>query len=371
MRFLLFFSMLIGVVNLIAQSASVNQILSNAPRDTIDRYDLSSKRFEQRGIQVPYSSKQLLHFDPAEFHGVTIESVNLIYSAYPRQNTNLQRYLNKMRILELAQYFPEILELPPDNWKFINQTDCHSTAEAKKLFHGFILTLEPILEAGTDFTDDTKLADLTAGDTTIYSVMERNKGWEKMLVVTDLTGSMSPYTAQLLVWFKLNEKVNQVEHFVFFNDGDNADDLQKEIGNTGGIYDGKASNFEEIAALATRTTTNGYGGDDPENNVEALIHGLKACPDCQDIVMIADNEASPRDVELITQVNKPVKIILCGAERSINPVYLDLAYQTGGSLHTIEEDIDNLVRINEGEELTIGQEVFTIRKGKFELLRRI
>lgn len=370
MRLLLFLPILFLGSFLSAQTTSASDILSKAPRDTIDQYDLSSKSFEQRGIRVPYSSKQLLDFDPKEFSGVIIEEVSLIYTDYPRQNARLQDYLNKMRILELARFFPKILDLPIDKWRLVNQTKCHSKADAKKLFHGFMLTLSPILE-GTDFTDEKKLAELTRGDTTIYNVLNRNKDWKKMLVVTDLTGSMSPFTAQLLVWFKLNEKVNQVEHFVFFNDGDTKNDFDKKIGETGGIYAGKAQNFEEIAALATRTTTNGYGGDDPENNVEALLYGLKACPECEDIIMIADNEATPRDIALITQVNKPVKIILCGAEKSLNTVYLDLAFQTGGSIHTIEEDIDNLIKVNEGEELKIGREVFTIRNGKFELLRRI
>lgn len=370
MKLLLSFPLIFLTACLLGQSTQVNEILRNAPRDTIERYKMTDREFDQKAIQVPYSSKQLLNFKPAEFEGVKIEEVALVYTDYPRGNARLQTYLNKMRILELARYFPEILDLPLESWRIVNQTDCPSKAAAKKLFHGFVLRLSPKLE-GTDFTNEEKLAELTEGDTTIYNVLDRNKDWEKMLVVTDLTGSMSPYTAQLLVWFKLNEKVNEVEHFVFFNDGDDKSDLDKKIGETGGIYDGKAENFDEIAALATRTTTNGYGGDDPENNVEALLYGLKACQECKDVVMIADNIAAPRDVGLISKVDKPVKIILCGTEDGINTTYLDLAYQTGGSVHTIEEDIEDLIKVNEGEELRIGREVFTIRDGKFELLRRI
>lgn len=369
MRLLLSFVILFLTSQAYTQSGQVDVILKNAIKDTVDFYNPKAKHFGQRIIQVPYSSKQLLHFNPTEFDGVRFDAVTLVYSDYPQNNKHLQAYLNKMRILELASYFPEILQLPTENWTIINQTACKTKAEAQKLFHGFILTLSPTLE-GTDFTNEVALGYLAEGDETVSSILDRNKEWKKMLVVTDLTGSMAPYTAQLLIWFKLNEKVNQVEHFVFFNDGDNKEDLDKHIGETGGIYSGKAKDFDEVAELATRTTTNGYGGDDPENNVEALLFGLNACPDCQDIVMIADNEASPRDVELITQVGKPVKIILCGVKNGINPTYLDLAYQSGGSIHTIEEDIHDLIKVNEGEELKIGKEVFTIRNGKFELVRK-
>jgi hypothetical protein len=37
-------------------------------------------------------------------------------------------------------------------------------------------------------------------DTTVSAVLNRNKDWNKMLINCDLTGSMSPYSTQLLVW---------------------------------------------------------------------------------------------------------------------------------------------------------------------------
>ncbi|MEM7372873.1 MAG: hypothetical protein AAF587_29900 [Bacteroidota bacterium] len=40
-------------------------------------------------------------------------------------------------------------------------------------------------------------------DSTVFHVFQRNPDWNNMLVVCDFTGSMSPYTAQLLVWHKL------------------------------------------------------------------------------------------------------------------------------------------------------------------------
>ena len=204
-------------------------------------------------------------------------------------------------------------------------------------------------------------------DSTIFKVLNRNPNWNKMLVVCDFTGSMSPYTAQLLVWHKLNIETNKqrIEYFTFFNDGDHKPDRQKRIGKTGGIYQSQAKNFKDIKDLAEKTMRAGYGGDTPENNIEALLEAIKKCENCEDIIMIADNFATPRDLSLLQNVDKPVRVILCGTYGGINTAYLDIVRQTKGSLHTIEDDILNLMDLNEGEEITIGNRLYQIKRGKF------
>jgi TonB family protein len=204
-------------------------------------------------------------------------------------------------------------------------------------------------------------------DSTVVKILNRNSTWNKMLVVCDFTGSMSPYTAQLLVWHKLNIETNKqrIEYFTFFNDGDRKPDQQKQIGKTGGIYHSQAKNFNDIKDLAQKTMRGGFGGDTPENNIEALLEAIEKCENCNDIIMIADNFATPRDLSLLKNINKPIKMIMCGTFGGINPAYLDIAKQTKGSLHTIEEDIMNLMELNEGEEITIGGRKYQIKRGKF------
>tara|TARA_B100000508_G_scaffold132802_1_gene122083 strand:+ start:39653 stop:41314 length:1662 start_codon:yes stop_codon:yes gene_type:complete len=204
-------------------------------------------------------------------------------------------------------------------------------------------------------------------DSTIFSVFKRNRNWDDMMVVGDLTGSMSPYTAQLLVWHKLNYKANKhkVKQFTFFNDGDSMADRRKVIGRTGGIYHGKANSFEAIKALALKTMTRGSGGDCPENNIEATLSAINNCSDFKDIIMIADNFATPRDIKLLKKVNHPIHIIVCGAAFGINVEYLNIARETGGSIHTIEDDINNLIELNEGEDFEIGRFIYRIQNGKF------
>lgn len=219
----------------------------------------------------------------------------------------------------------------------------------------------------------TDYSSLYIPDTTVLSVLHRNNNWENMLVVCDFTGSMSPYTAQLLVWYHLMLQANddRIKYFCFFNDGNNKPDFKKNIGTTGGVYFDEAGSIDEVRALAKETMTKGNGGDVQENNVEALITAMKEYPDAKDIIMIADNFATPRDLSLLNKINKPVKIILCGTQYGINVEYLNFARKTNGSIHTINQDISNLASMHEGERITIDGIIYEISNGSFRKVTNI
>jgi hypothetical protein len=362
---------LAAVLRMTAAQTAVETILDTAEKTQLKRFDLKQLDDNQVFIAMPYAGSRFLNrLQPYVAQSAVLEHIDLIYTAFPTDNNARQRELNKHRILELNKRLPEALELPVERWKFIEQTACLSENDARELPHGFLLTFSEELDA-PDFTNGARLQMLTKGDSTVTNALSRNKNWKKMLVVTDLTGSMSPFTAQLLLWFKLAQHTGKVEHLVFFNDGDGKNDDLKVIGNTGGLYDIKPENFDEIARMANQVVKKGNGGDEPENNIEALLHGIKICPQCEEVIMIADNWATPRDYSLLKEVNKPVHIILCGTEEGINTDYLNLARETGGSVHTIEQDINDLINLNEGQEIKIGKEVFIIKNGKFELFKRI
>ncbi len=353
-----------------AQSAKVEAILDKATQARVATFDPMRLHANQLFVPLPYAGSKLKNFPDYLTKKPSILRIELVYSDYPRHNEPWQRKLNKHRLLELTKYCPAALEVSIENWKLTAQTQCRSEQEARALPHGFIFTLNNDFDKA-DFTDGESLRRHTKGDSTVLNTFQRNQQWKKMLVVTDLTGSMSPYTAQLLLWYKLAQNTGRVKYLVFFNDGDNKSDKEKELGNTGGVYGQSAGSFDEIAALANKVINNGSGGDDSENNVEALLFGIEKCSDCEEVIMIADNWATPRDLALLKKVNKPVRVILCGTEDGINSDYLNVARQTQGSVHTIEEDIYNLLEMNEGQELKIGKDIFVVRNGKFELFKRI
>ncbi|MFT3679650.1 MAG: hypothetical protein QM791_05230 [Ferruginibacter sp.] len=209
--------------------------------------------------------------------------------------------------------------------------------------------------------------DYTAIDTTVSEILKRHK-WNKALIAADVTGSMYPYSAQLLMWLKLTMNDNARRKFIFFNDGDNKMNNEKIIGKTGGLYPVETSKYEDVEKTIELAMSNGCGGDAPENNLEALIKAGEICNSCDSIVMIADNWAPVKDIALLSLLSKPVKIILCGVYGSINTDYLNIARKTKGSIHLIEQDIYELSKMKEGDILEINGRKYTITGGEFKEL---
>ncbi|OQP56453.1 hypothetical protein [Niastella populi] len=201
-------------------------------------------------------------------------------------------------------------------------------------------------------------------DSTVAKVFERHN-WKNSFIVADVTGSMYPYTAQLLKWLQLNLTDKVKRQFVFFNDGDSKDDDKKVIGKTGGIYSVFTNKYDEIENTIITAMENGSGGDLPENNIEALIESDRICRYCDSIVMIADNWAPVKDISLLAGYHKPVKIVLCGVFDKINKDYLKLARETRGSIHLIEEDIYSISLLKEGETIKIHGVTYKLIEGNF------
>tara|TARA_B100000508_G_scaffold140841_1_gene143777 strand:+ start:7487 stop:8566 length:1080 start_codon:yes stop_codon:yes gene_type:complete len=207
-------------------------------------------------------------------------------------------------------------------------------------------------------------------DTVVSAVLNRNQ-WDEKLIVCDLTGSMQPYSAQLSLWYLLNFKQEKNLQFVFFNDGDNTPDSKKVIGNTGGIYYTPSKGVDHLAQFAASVSSKGYEGDCPENNMEALIEGIKLASPYKELVMIADNNAPVKDIELLSQFKEPVHIILCGVNKQVLPHYLQIAWKTGGSVHTMEEDITNIAKLMEGQDLVVNGGTYRIMGGEFVAITKL
>jgi len=207
-------------------------------------------------------------------------------------------------------------------------------------------------------------------DTVVLSALKRNK-WNDKLIVCDLTGSMSPYSAQLSLWYQLHYEYEKNLQFVFFNDGNNMPDSEKKIGQTGGIYYSKSEGKKELANLMAKVSSNGGGGDCPENNMEALIKGTKMAAPFKELVMIVDNHAPVKDIELLNKFNVPVHIILCGVYDRVLLDYLLIAWKTKGSIHTIEQDIVNIASMMEGQEIEINGITYRIMGGEFVCLTKM
>lgn len=178
-----------------------------------------------------------------------------------------------------------------------------------------------------------------------------------VLVIEDVTGSMYPYVAQTFEWRRKKLAETDLRHFVFFNDGDSRPD--GPIGKSGGAYYIESDSIEEVEEFVYSVMQKGGGGYAPENNLEATIYGQKKFSDCSSYVLIADNYAAVRDMTLLGKIKKPTRIILCGARSGrIHHTYVSIAMATGGSLHTIQEDVDGIAELKVGETVEIGDQKF-------------
>ncbi len=350
----------------------------NVKADTVKTkiYKLPKEKdeFQSLVLNMSYGSEKILNPEKAlRLRSANIISVELVYSGYPYDPEIIDE-LMKRRLLELYFLAPDVFKQSMTKWTFTEQIDCKTSGEAKKMFHGFVIRYmkpEPYKPESVK-TVKKRLDKLSSaiGDTIVTAVFRRNPSWKQELIVADFTGSMSPYFEQIFLWFYLKKFSNPV-NFVFFNDGDSKPDALKRIGSTGGVYPFTTDNVDTLIQNGINTLMKGSGGDTPENDVEAIAAGLKKYSKVKELILIADNWADMRDYSLIKTINKPVHIILCGSQYGINTQYLDLARVSGGSVHTMEEDLTNLAKIREGEKIIINNTEFIIQGGKFVRLIKI
>ncbi|MCP4441630.1 MAG: hypothetical protein GY810_22200 [Aureispira sp.] len=209
---------------------------------------------------------------------------------------------------------------------------------------------------------------------TLFRLKEK---WKGKVIVTDITQSMSPYMEEVLIWHALNLRHGEQTFYVFFNDGDSKMASAKKVGSTGGIYTCKGSwgDMPKLIETMQIGMKNGLGGGEPpENDIEAALVGAKE-KGTKELVLIVDCYSAVRDMALLDQVNIPIRIVLCGAEdpnnfyaghkAEINEQYLTIAHRTGGSIHTLKQDIWDLSKKKNGDKIYIDGNTYILRNKQF------
>ncbi len=189
--------------------------------------------------------------------------------------------------------------------------------------------------------------------------------WPQKTIVMDITKSMYPYCIELLTWLEINQPERHCCRFVFFNDGD--ENQQKKIGSTGGLYIPKNSSNKAIVSSIIDGITAGSGGDADENDLEAVLEAIETT-EGKEIVLIADNMSKVRDMQLLGQINIPVRIVLCGVKDWLNEDYLEIAYKTNGSVHLTDKDFWNISRMQNGDILKYRDKSYLCTRGKFVVM---
>ena len=200
-----------------------------------------------------------------------MQLIDLVFTDFPKGEDLKALNLSRIKVVEgLRKSLVTDVNI---RWRIIRQSDCKNEGEAKTFFHGIVIhyklpqteedRLAELKAISAFLPEESSLKDpkeirKTLIDSSIVKVFERKKAWNDMTIVADLTGSMAPYTAQLVLWFKLKVNDKRIKDLVFFNDGDKTPDELKVIGSTGGIYHMKATNYSAIRELAVNTILSGF-----------------------------------------------------------------------------------------------------------------
>ena len=395
----------------------------NIKIDSIAKVDV-----EQNGyfIYIPstFAQSKIKGTDQIKFlKDKTVLSINLVYSAYKESIDFDQKKLNQRRLNQFKKHARFLFDNNRIVWKQTCQLEGNTLAESKKLFHGYqikylpapsaeesrkeIQSIKKILEnakahnayldslSDLEAIDSSKIiiksrwdekigyvADTIYGDfyevkkviapvvlpdTTVKSILERNQ-WNNMIIVSDVTASMKTYTSQLLLWYQNWIDTRRIKSFLFFNDGNTKPNALKRIGTTGGIYYVNAETQESVLKIMENTMLRGHGGDAVENDVEAILRALEYAKNMDEIILIADNKSDMRDFDLMFNIQRPIRVIICGNPNAINPQYLMLARATKGSVHTCTHDIYNLNQYFNGEKFKIGDAMYSFEKGMFKAI---
>jgi len=291
--------------------------------------------------------------------------VDLVMTLYP---SNLENWREDYKEL-IASRIESLIELDSAfyydrniKWNLILQDDAQNIYQAKKQLHGVVvhyLTLPTIKHQNRYNSILKKFESHVSAQVEgkkLFEAAKRNKeNWKNMLIITDCSGSMIPYGSEVLLWHMLRTDKDDISKFAFFNDGEKE---SIEIGNAGGIHFIKIKDFRKIGKTIKYFTDLGLdkNNDHPENDLEAIIKSVKNSNSHDDVVVIVDNNSPVRDMELLDQINFPVRIVLCGVvNNNINPDYIKLAYHSKGSLHTVEEDIHKFKKNKDGDIIIIDR----------------
>jgi len=365
-------SFLVSSIFVFTSYTQVHMLLRANIKDTlvIDKYETQNNGFLTKQIFMSPGSWRIQNERTAELlNNETVVAVDLVYSDYPEGDDFTE--LNKRRIVELYNFLPTAFNRQVVNWRIIKQTGVIKTGGINNYFHGFVVYYRPM---PTYMDENTLIANIVSGktkpeDSTLLKVFDRNPQWKDMLVVCDVTGSMSPYTAQLLLWIKANQELRGMKNILFFNDDEENSTAQNVVDDTTGMWIVSSSNYKEVMNTAIEAMKK---GSHYENNLEAVCTAVKRFPESKgSVLMIADNWEDPCDMKLLSylKANKiPVRVILCGVTTSVNLNYLEIARETGGTFHTMEQDLKNLAEMKDGTRFKVGDVKIMLSKGKFHLI---
>ncbi|MEN7549361.1 hypothetical protein AAG747_15665 [Rapidithrix thailandica] len=369
----------LGITSIVSAQPEdeVVRVFENAPEHQVVKYLVNSQHEKRVHLWMHFAKSAILTPEElAKIQNGKVYAIDLVYTDFPKGKNFDQ--LNQSRLADLLNLRQDLFSDSTVTWNVFKQTGCATQEEAERYFHGLVIHFEKpkVWEVVTtkgpaqlklhpddleareqkrrDYLDKLlqKLMKTNLGmdigtDSSTLDIFERNaKSWKNVVIVSDWTGSMYPYTLQVLKWQVKENAHHRIAGYVFFNDGDLKTTDEKLIGNTGGLYVAESTRPDRVLATMKEVKKNGDGGDLQENDIEALLFAKKQFEEADEFILIADNKSRVRDMALLQSFDKPVRIVLSRVDQealtAINPQYISLAILTNGSIHTHSLDFTNI-----------------------------
>jgi hypothetical protein len=202
----------------------------------------------------------------------------------------------------------------------------------------------------------------------IKAMLYRNKDqWTAKRIIANIDCSMYQYLDELMVWNYSDEQEQNNNTYWLFNGFQNDSKPSSSGNDRRGIFFVPNNDVAGFCNTVDKIVNFSCGGNRLENVVEALILGAKDKSPEEELLFIADNYSDVSDLNKLQELHVPVRVLLTASEYGVNEHYLEIAYRTGGSIHTIHEDIPSghLQDLEDGEQLQVGKYTYQFFKGRF------
>lgn len=318
--------------------------ISNMTKIEINAIDTFALNIDVKNyfLQFEFGASIFTPTNENEIENINIQDIDevwLVYSAYNKGTEANQKLLNEKRLANLLKRYPELKQQTNIRWVLVRQTGTFEEDSVKKLFHGFILTNNE--KADNAFTRS----------------MNINRSWDSVIVVLDVTTSMRPWMSELSKWLTIKTNQSRIDRMIFFNDKLGGmyfdENNQSEIGIT--TLDRASKEQYESMMIIQMLDGMSTNLDIPENNVAALRMAEIFANQKSEIVMVCDNNSTPRDIQNAYLLRHPINIVLCGATfTEVNPAFLEIAYITKGTVHTAHGMVADFRNDNRKKTLSIN-----------------
>lgn len=122
---------------------TVEDILTQEPV-VVSKFSLKKIEENQVLLRTEFADYKILNKEDIDlFNGKVITGVSVIYTRFAASEVFSQIDLNRKRLNELKILAPALFSNDVISWNLLEQIDCNSAEQGKRMLHGFVITYRP------------------------------------------------------------------------------------------------------------------------------------------------------------------------------------------------------------------------------------